>query len=103
MTSRRIADEHVLHVIGCELDKRPQAPTISDLAPLVRSATRSPREYAVQFPAEAREAVEAFVAAERMCCAGIDWAVDVGRGVTLRIGADESVIDAISQMFAAKE
>jgi hypothetical protein len=99
MTRRHIAVEDVRQVIGCELNKRPDAPTIDDLAPLVLSVTRSERELAVAFPASAREQVEAFAAAERVCCAGIDWRVEAGSRATLRIGADELVIDAISQMF----
>lgn len=103
MSTRHIADEDLLQVLGCELDKRPAAPIIDDLSPLVAKVTRSVRELAVQFPAEARDAVEAFAAAERMCCAGIDWQVDVGPTVTLRVGADELVIDAISQMLPTKQ
>jgi hypothetical protein len=103
MTARHIADEDLLQVIGCELNKRPEAPTIDDLAPLVRSVTRASRSVSVTFAQEARESVEAFAGAERMCCPGIDWRVESGAGVTLRIEADELVLDAIAQMFPSKQ
>jgi hypothetical protein len=103
MSTRHVADEDVLQVIGCELDKRPAAPTVDELAPLVLGVTRSSGELAVQFPATARQAIEAFAAAERMCCAGINWQVEGGSATTLRIGADELVLDAITQMFPSNQ
>lgn len=102
MTTRHIVDEDILQVIGCELDKRPPAPGIDDLAPLVANVIRSSSELTVEFPAHVRETVEAFAAAERHCCANIGWQVDAGSVVTLRIAADELTLDAISQMFPAK-
>lgn len=99
MTTRRIATEDILQVIGCELDKRPIAPGIDDLTPLIMRVSRSSSELAVEFPAHARETVEAFAAAERLCCANIGWQVDAGSVVTLRIATDELTLDAISQMF----
>jgi hypothetical protein len=102
MTTRHIADEDVLQVIGCEIDKRPAAPGIDDLSTLVARVTRSSRELTVEFPAQARETVEAFADAERHCCSNIGWSVDVGSLVTLRIAADELALDAISQMFPTR-
>jgi hypothetical protein len=99
MTTRHIADEDVLQVIGCELDKRPPAPGIDDLAPLIAKVSRFSSELAVEFPAHALATVEAFAAAERHCCSNIGWQVDTGSMVTLRITADELTLDAISQMF----
>jgi hypothetical protein len=99
MTTRHIPDEDVLLVIGCELDKRPPAPGIDELAPLVARVVRSASELAIDFPIHARETVEAFAAAERQCCANIGWKVDAGSVVTLRIAADDLTLDAISQMF----
>jgi hypothetical protein len=98
-----VAAEDVLQVIGCELGKRPAAPTIDELAPLVLGVTRSSGELEVRFPAAARQSVEAFAAAERLCCAGIDWQVKVGQDVTLQIGSDELVLDAIAQMFPSNQ
>lgn len=99
MTTRRIAAEDILQVIGCELDKRPIAPSIDDLAPLITRVSRSSSELTVEFSAHVQETVEAFAAAERLCCANIGWRVDAGSVLTLRIVADELTLDAITQMF----
>ena len=99
MTTRHIADEDFLQVIGCELDKRPPAPGIDALAPLVAKMSRSSSELTVEFPASALKTVEAFAAAERHCCANIGWQVVAGSVVTLQIAADELTLDAIAQMF----
>lgn len=99
MTARHVADEDILQVIGCELDKRPNAPGIDALAPLIVKVIRSSSKLAIEFPVSARWTVEAFADAERHCCSNIGWEVDAGSVVTLRIAADELTLDAISQMF----
>jgi hypothetical protein len=99
MNPRNFADEDTLQVLACEIERRPSAPTVSELVPLVLGVARSDQEIAVSFPTHAVELVEAFAAAERICCAGIRWQVETGSNVLLRIGANELALDAIAQMF----
>lgn len=94
-----IADEDLLAVVGCEIEKRPDAPTIADLAPLLTRTERSDGALTMLFPASAAATVEAFAAAEQHCCAGIGWDVRRGDVTTLRITANEVALDALAQML----
>jgi len=95
--ARRIPREDLLAVVGCEIEKRPDAPTIADLVPLLVRAERSAGALAATFPASAAATVEAFAAAERSCCSGIGWHVETGSATTLSITAADAALDVISQ------
>ena len=56
----------------------------------------------VEFSGEARATVEEFAAAERLCCAGIGWEVEIGATVTLRISANEPALDVLESMWALR-
>jgi hypothetical protein len=90
----------VLAVLGCEIDQRPPAPGIDDLAEHIRGVTRGSGHIAVTFGPEALAQVEAFAAAERQCCAGIGWDVSSGDPVVLRISADAASLSAMERMFS---
>ena len=68
------------------------------LAPFVRGVTRTADGVKISFAPEAIADVEAFAAAERLCCAGIGW--DVQRDpVVLTITAPPEQLDGIVQIF----
>jgi hypothetical protein len=85
--------------LACEIEARPEAPTIVDLVPRVLAVSRTPGLIAVEFQGDALADVEAFAAAERVCCAGIGWEVLNGPDVTLRISADEAALDVLESMW----
>ena len=97
----RPSEEDLLQVLACEFEKRPSAPTIDDIAPLVVAQRRLDGELALEFPLAARETVVAFAAAERQCCAGIDWRVEAEPVVTLRITTNDAALDVLTQMFSS--
>lgn len=99
MRPRHIAGEDVLQVIGCELDQRPPAPGIDDLAPLVTQMQRWPGQLAIQFRPGSLATVQAFAEAERRCCSGIGWQVEEGPPLTLRITTSEAALEALVSMF----
>ena len=89
----------VIALLACDIEARPTgAPMPSVLAPHMRGVQRSPGAMAISFAPEAAADVEAFAAAERLCCAGIGW--DVQRDpVVLTITASPAQLDAIAQIF----
>lgn len=94
--------EHLLDVVACEIDRRPKAPAVADLEPHLVGVSRQPEALTVSFAPEARETLEAFVAAERQCCAGIGWFVSDGPEVELRIEAGAEALDALATLFVFK-
>jgi hypothetical protein len=100
---RRVADDDLLTMIGCRIDRRPEAPGIDAIQPLVRSARREREALIVDFATDARPLVEAFAAAERVCCQDIGWDVrSAGASVILRITGPPEVIDAMATFFATE-
>ena len=96
---KKLEREDLLDVVGCEIGKRPEAPVIADLEPHVVGLTRLPEVLTISFAPEARETLEAFVEAERQCCAGIGWTVSDGPDVALRIEAGADALEAFATMF----
>ena len=96
---RSLPREELIDVIECEIDRRPEAPVIADLAPHLIGVSRQPEALTVSFSPEARETLEAFVEAERQCCAGIGWFASDGPQVTLRIEAGADALDALAMLF----
>lgn len=94
------AREDIIEVLACEIDARPKsAPGPEQLASHVRGATRGPGSLLVYFDDEAAEVVAAFVEAERVCCAGIDWRIERGPGLRLRISAEDGQLAAIESLW----
>jgi hypothetical protein len=96
---RSLTREDLLDVIGCEAGRRPEAPAIADLEQYVVSSSRQPEALTIGFAPEARETLQAFVEAERRCCAGIAWSVSDGPVVSLRIEAGAEALDALAMLF----
>jgi len=93
--------DDVLGVLACEIDSRPRgAPAISDIAPQLLSFTRDATSLTAAFAAGAAALVEAFAAAERACCPGLDWRVDAGPPLRLRIAGTATQIDTLAALFA---
>jgi len=94
--------EDLLDVIECEIGRRPEAPVIADLEQHIVGLAREPEALTVSFAPEARETLEAFVEAERQCCAGIGWSVSDGPRVSLRIEAGPDALDALAILFESE-
>ena len=74
-TERR---DEIIEVLDCDLGVRPKAaPGIDALLPHVRGAARDAGAVLVEFDEQvAARTLEAFVEAERLCCAGIGWEIE---------------------------
>jgi hypothetical protein len=92
--------DEIIVVLDCDLDARPKAaPGIDQLLPHVRSATRNTGALCVDFDPQAAETLEAFVEAERLCCAGIGWEIERGPVLRLSISAEEGQLNAIETLW----
>ena len=90
----------IIEILDCDLGARPQAaPGIDGLLPYVRGATRMPGAVLVEFDERAAQTVEAFVEAERLCCAGICWEIDRISGLHLRISATDAQLTTIESLW----
>jgi len=100
-TQRR---DEIIEVLDCDLDVRPKAaPGIDRLLPQVRSVSRATGMLLVDFDARVAETLEAFVEAERLCCASIGWEIERSRGLRLRITASEQQLAAIESLWKANK
>jgi hypothetical protein len=96
-TERR---DEIIEILDCDLGVRPKAaPGIDALLPHVRAASRTPAALLVEFDDQAASTLEAFVEAERLCCAGIGWEIDRTSGLRLRISATDGQLTAIESLW----
>jgi hypothetical protein len=96
-TERR---DEIIEILDCDLGVRPKAaPGIDALLPHVRKATRLPGTLVVEFEPAIEPTLEAFVEAERLCCAGIGWEIDHGPTLALRITAADNQIAVIESLW----
>jgi hypothetical protein len=96
-TERR---HEIIEVMDCDLDARPRAaPGVDALLPYVRSAALMPGVLVVEFDDRAAGILEAFVEAERLCCAGIGWEIDRTSGLCLRISATDAQLTTIESLW----
>lgn len=95
-------DQQALDTLACELDQRPAgAPSFDDLAPALRGVERLDRALALSFDPAASDDVEALAAAERLCCAGIGFAVEQQPALRLIITAAPEQLAIFEQLFTA--
>jgi hypothetical protein len=95
-----VRQSNIIEVLDCDLSARPQAaPGIDALLPYVRDATRMPGAVLVEFDERAAQILEAFVEAERSCCAGIGWEIDRTSDLRLRISATDAQLTAIESLW----
>jgi hypothetical protein len=89
-------DEATLGALACDLRLRPRgAPHFGDLAGALREVRREDGWLVVEYDPAAAPALAALVAAERACCAGIDWRAD---GAMLWVGAAPEQIDLLERL-----
>jgi hypothetical protein len=92
----------MLDTLACEIGRRPAgAPSIGAILPAVRSVHRDELQVTVTFDRGATDLVRAVVDAERQCCAGIVWDLEIGEAPVLRMGAAPEQLDVLQAMFAA--
>jgi hypothetical protein len=90
----------IIEILDCDLGARPQAaPGIDALLPHVLRASRAPGALLVEFDERAAQMLEAFVEAERLCCAGIGWEIDRTSGLCLRISATDAQLTTIESLW----
>ena len=97
------ARDEIIEVLDCDLGVRPAAaPGVDALLPHVCGVSTSDGALLVDFDAQAAGTLEAFVAAERLCCAGIGWEIERGPVLRLRITANEGQLNAIKSLWNSK-
>lgn len=92
-----------LQVLGCEIEARPAgAPGAADIAHALIEVEREAADVLVlSFERSATREVEAFVAAEQRCCAGLAWSVEAQADATrIRVAAGADQLDVIERLFA---
>ena len=95
-------NEETLAVLACDLGARPAgAPTLDDVLPRIRKVHREPSALVLGFAAANLAVIDAFAAAERLCCAEIEWSIDA-RSAELRIAAMPTQLDALQAVFETK-
>jgi hypothetical protein len=89
-----------LETLACDFDRRPKgAPGFLDVAPSIRSLRRENGALVIGFDQAAAGSVAALVDAERRCCAGIGWELNVEPAPRLRITAAPAQLDLIEQVL----
>jgi hypothetical protein len=97
-----IAIDELIDLVACDIAVRPKdAPAFDVLAPRVLGVDRTAATLKITFAAEAADDVEAFAAAERICCSTLGF--DVQRDpVVLTITASPAQLDAMQQLFRSE-
>jgi hypothetical protein len=91
-----------LETLACELGRRPKdAPTIGDVLEAVRLVRREGDALVVDVDPGAADVVAAVVDAERLCCSALDWHLDTGSTVRLRVEAKPMQLDALKAIFSS--
>ena len=91
----------ILDTLVCEPNSRPKgAPTIDEIVPAVRSASRDERQLTVTFDRSASSLVSAVVDAERRCCSTITWQLDTTTEPVLQITATPGQLDVLEAIFS---
>jgi hypothetical protein len=91
-----------LEVLGCNIEARPAgAPGAGDIAAALLGAERTAAdELVLSFEPSAARMVEAFVAAEQRCCAGLGWSVETSDVTRVRVVAARPQLDVLEQVFS---
>ncbi len=103
MTENARTFESEIELPACEIAERPaDAPGPEQIAPFLLGCHRGGGALCLPLRPEGREIVEAFVAAERLCCPGIGWSVAaMGGGVALIVQGTPAELDVIEAMLKA--
>jgi hypothetical protein len=98
------AREDIIEILNCDLGARPKtAPGTDSLLPHVRGVARTAGALLVEFDEQVAQTLEAFVEAERLCCAGIGWEIEQEPSLRLRITANELQLRAIESLWNCKK
>lgn len=90
----------MLEILSREIDVRPAgAPTLDVLRARVRKVTLGPSALLLDFEASDLGLVEAFVAAERACCASIGWDIETEDGLRLRVSAPSEALAVLAEIW----
>lgn len=94
-----LAIGELIELVACDIAARPKdAPMPEVLAPYIRGVARASATLKISFATEAADDVEAFAAAERICCSGLGF--DVQRDpLVLTITASPAQLDGIERLF----
>jgi hypothetical protein len=104
-------DPEILEAMSCDIGARPpRAPHFDDVAGALRVVRREPGAIVVEYDPEASAALEAVVAAERLCCTDIGWRLErpapaEAAGATpdavvrLRIEASPAQLEVVGLLF----
>jgi hypothetical protein len=76
------------------------APGPHEIRRYLRAVERRRGEIVIEFDPVGIDAVSAFVAAERACCANLTWTLETQPALRLTIGGAPAQIDVLAQMFA---
>lgn len=103
MTSNSIDRDEALELLTCDITARPaDAPSLDEIAPSITAhARRSETVLELTFASAARDQVAAAVAAERLCCAEIDWTLELDPAPRLRISGTPAQISLLAQLLGA--
>lgn len=98
MTAER--RDEIIELLDCDIGSRPAAaPGVDQLTPHVRRVSRTSGALLIEFDQQSAQTLEAFVEAERLCCAGIGWDIQRGPGLRLRITAVDDQLNAIESLW----
>ena len=90
-----------LVVLGCELGVRPAgAPGLDKVLAFVTSIRPETGALVIEFDRPGQTTVEAFVAAERLCCSDIGWEIQDSGRLALRITAEQAQLAVLAGAFA---
>jgi hypothetical protein len=97
--NKDLAIGDLIDLVACDIGARPKdAPLFDVLAPHILAVERSSIALRITFAPEAVDDVEAFAAAERICCSTLGF--DVERDpVVLTVTATPAQLDAMQQLF----
>jgi hypothetical protein len=91
-----------LELLACDISARPKdAPALDALSPHILHIQRAPGALTIDVEASALDVVEAFAAAERLCCSTLGFDVTHGDPVRLRITATPELLDAFANLIQA--
>lgn len=89
-----------IEILQCDIDARPEAPTIDDLAPHLASVAVEGELLIARFAPGALDLVSAFAAAECVCCGGLGWQVASSvESVTLSVTGTPPQLAALQRAF----
>jgi len=67
-------DDKSLQILACDISVRPEnAAGVADVLPFILTTTINDPHLVISFERDCKHVIESFVAAERLCCTGLNW------------------------------